>query len=364
VKVVRETQLSAPVEVTWMLTNRCNLGCNFCMVESGPHPAVLAEELNAEEQLALAEDLGRSGVLRVVLTGGEPLLLPQLPQLVACLHRGGVQTYLTTNATLLDAELAESLRAAGLNEAQISIAAADDALNDRIMGGRHSRKHILRGIAHLRQAGLPMQAKLTVTADNVRSIPELCRQLFALGVGRIKVAEVGNSGRAAANMWRLRPALNELLWLEEALADYSEPTLSFSSHSLSQETMRRARGVAHPSPCTLGERDPVSAVLFPSGNLIPCNSVWIWGKENNARQRGFIAAWRRLREIYRPPQNLPAACRECRWLDECRGGCPAQATLAQRPVDPACPLLARREGVALFRHRGRVTIPIGSNEEA
>src|ERR671931_407306 len=104
------------------VTDRCNLRCQYCMPE--PDYVWLPREslLTFEETAALVDAFTESGVDRVRLTGGEPLLRRKLPDLIEMLAaRPGIQDLaLTTNGVLL-ANQADALRAAGLHRITVSL---------------------------------------------------------------------------------------------------------------------------------------------------------------------------------------------------------------------------------------------------
>ena len=98
------------------LTARCNFACPYCLPDN-QEPAGL---LSLEQRLAVVEAAVDLGVRSLRLTGGEPLLHPQLETLVAGLQplrgRGLAEIALTSNGSLLNAERAQALRAAGLED--------------------------------------------------------------------------------------------------------------------------------------------------------------------------------------------------------------------------------------------------------
>ena len=106
------------------LTDRCNYRCTYCMPEDVEHVR-RAELLSFEELVELVSAFAGWGVERVRLTGGEPTLRKDLPELVRQLvqiptARGRLGVAMTTNAERLEG-LAESLFAAGLRELTVSI---------------------------------------------------------------------------------------------------------------------------------------------------------------------------------------------------------------------------------------------------
>jgi len=136
------------------VTDRCNLRCTYCMPSEGislmPHEDILSYE----EICIVARAAAELGIVKVRLTGGEPLVRAELTNLVAMLARieGIDDISLTTNAVLLQC-CADELKSAGLRRVNVSL---DSLRSDRFQ--RITRvgnlDDVLGGIEAARQAGL------------------------------------------------------------------------------------------------------------------------------------------------------------------------------------------------------------------
>src|SRR3569623_1044948 len=104
------------------VTDRCNLRCTYCIPEGGVEHLERADVLSFEETVALVRTFARPGVRRLRLTGGEPTLRRELPELVAMLRAipGSEDLALATNGLRL-VELAAPLRAAGVDRLNVSV---------------------------------------------------------------------------------------------------------------------------------------------------------------------------------------------------------------------------------------------------
>ena len=135
------------------VTDRCNLRCRYCMPEEEYTWLPRASLLTFEEITRLATAFASLGVSKLRLTGGEPLLRRDLPQLVATLVAvpGIREVALTTNGLLL-AQQAEALKAAGLHRVTISL---DTLRADRMAAFAKSTHHgdALEGISAVLRAG-------------------------------------------------------------------------------------------------------------------------------------------------------------------------------------------------------------------
>jgi GTP 3',8-cyclase len=139
------------------LIDRCNFRCPYCMPEAD-YPREHAF-LSAEQRLSFAEITRLTrvfhalGVRKVRLTGGEPLLRKNTPELIAALKQiPDLSVALTTNASLL-AEHAQALRAAGLDQLTISLDSLEPERFQHMSGGRGDLHKVLAGLAAAERAG-------------------------------------------------------------------------------------------------------------------------------------------------------------------------------------------------------------------
>lgn len=140
------------------ITDRCNFRCTYCMPRDrfGPDHQFLprAELLSFEEITRTVRVLAGLGVRKIRLTGGEPLVRRDVPDLVAMLAAvdGVDDLAMTTNASLL-APVAADLRAAGLSRLTVSLDALDDNVFRAMSDTNISVRHVLDGIAAAQRAG-------------------------------------------------------------------------------------------------------------------------------------------------------------------------------------------------------------------
>ncbi len=140
------------------LIDRCNFRCPYCMPSEKYHHAYqfLAKEqwLNFKEIERLARIFVGLGVTKLRLTGGEPLLRPELDVLISQLStiRGIEDLALTTNGSMLTA-WAQRLKAAGLHRLTVSLDTLDETIFHQMSGEKGSVKDVLAGIRAAEAAG-------------------------------------------------------------------------------------------------------------------------------------------------------------------------------------------------------------------
>ena len=166
----------------WIYTNfTCNLACDYCVVSSSPRAR--PRLLSGERFRALVDEAVREDFAEIYLTGGEPLVHPEIFSLVEY-AADRLPTVLLTNAMLFTgrrrAQLARLAGRPGL-VLQSSIDGACAATHDRWRGaGTWDRA--MAGLRFAAQLGLPLRVALTQTPDNAGEIDALRDALGALGV--------------------------------------------------------------------------------------------------------------------------------------------------------------------------------------
>ncbi len=148
------------------VTDRCNLRCVYCMPEEGLPWIHKAEILSFEEIERIVEAGAAVGVRSIRLTGGEPLIRPDLPRLVRMLAAipGITDIALSTNGMML-AEQVDALVAAGLRRVNVSL---DTLREDRFfaIARRPGLNRVLAGIDAALRAGLePVKINCVVMRD-------------------------------------------------------------------------------------------------------------------------------------------------------------------------------------------------------
>ncbi|MSQ06353.1 MAG: GTP 3',8-cyclase MoaA [Dehalococcoidia bacterium] len=183
------------------VTDRCNFRCTYCMPAEifGESYKFLpkAEVLTFEEIARLARIFVSLGVTKLRLTGGEPTLRQDLPSLVALLAAipGVDDLTLTTNGYLL-AQMAQSLKDAGLRRITVSLDTLDDGIFKKMNGRGFGIQRVLEGIAAAEAAGLaPIKINSVVQKGvNDHTLVDLARHFKGAGhiLRFIEYMDVGN----------------------------------------------------------------------------------------------------------------------------------------------------------------------------
>ncbi|WP_455358300.1 Rv1681 family radical SAM protein [Streptomyces sp. SYSU K21746] len=167
----------------WLYTNfDCNLACDYCCARSSPRTARRA--LGVDRVQAIAEAAPEAGVTEILLTGGEPFILPDLDRIVASCT-AALPTTLLTNGMLFRGHRLQMLRAMPHDRLtlQISLDSATPALHDSHRGKGTWAKAV-DGIRTAIGEGFTVRVAATLTTDDRREERELRSFLDSLGIPR------------------------------------------------------------------------------------------------------------------------------------------------------------------------------------
>jgi SynChlorMet cassette radical SAM/SPASM protein ScmF len=165
------------------------------------------------------------GLESVKLTGGEPLLYKELPELLDFLSSENLSIYVETNGTLIDQRMGEALRDSKTEQVSVSLDAAASDLHDKIRGKIGSFGKVLAGLAILSNYGVSFQIIMTLQGDNRGEIGDVITLSERLGADSLKINPLIPCGRAEA-LFENRGALSldELLKLYRSVEKEWSPS--------------------------------------------------------------------------------------------------------------------------------------------
>jgi MoaA/NifB/PqqE/SkfB family radical SAM enzyme len=187
-------RIPTPRAVTIATTNRCQCKCVHCSAEDY---STSSDDLSFEDISRIIDDGIALGACNMTFTGGEPLVRRDLESLIACVPPEKAVSKLFTNAALLDAERAASLKAAGLHAIKTSLDSPEPSEHDRLRGRKGLFEEVERGIRCALDVGLTVGLSTYATNDSVRdrSLEKIAALGAEWGVHEISVFDVIPTGR-------------------------------------------------------------------------------------------------------------------------------------------------------------------------
>lgn len=284
------------------VTDRCNLRCLHCYLGDAG-----TADMDPDTARSVMDEFEEMGGLRLMVTGGEPLLYPRFGELNSLLAGRPFRRVLISNGTLMRGVDLSTLH---FDEIQFSLDGLEDGHD--YLRGRGSFARAMEAMSEALGSGKQVSAATVLYSRNLGEVEELGRRLEGMGVSSWTLEFPVPEGRL-----RERPEL--MPGLEEAV-----PLMDLEWGSGVHEGAEGGSCGAH------------LASVLPSGKLVKCDYYAdITG--GNASD-GLRRAWEELPRI-----RVEGECAGCEVLSECGGGCRYRATLLAGKGGPD-PVMCLRRG--------------------
>jgi radical SAM protein len=360
----------SPFIAIWETTRACALACVHCRAAAIPRRD--PGELTTDEGKALLDRIATFGEPPplVVLTGGDPLRRPDIPELVAHGTRRGLMVSLTPSGTAAVTEdKLRALREAGLARLAVSLDGAEADAHDAFRGVRGSHRYTLRIIERARALGLGLQINTTVCRQTVKELPALVDQVADFGVVLWALFFLIPVGRAQVDQGLTADEIEEVLhWAAElqrrvpfgiktteaphyhrVLAEVARDREQRFTSSGSSAAGAQTWPPHAPTPrTTVGRPSMRAARAVTDGNGFVfvdhlgniCPSGFLPLPAGNVRRDDLVAVYREhpLFVALRDPARLGGRCGRCEWRERCGGSRARAHALTGDPLaeDPGC----------------------------
>jgi len=319
-----------PIHPVWEITTACNLQCRHCHANAGKR---LGQELTTEEGKKLIEQIASVPEFRMlVLTGGEPMVRPDILELAEYACALGLEIAIATNGTLIDTKMARRLKQAGVCDLAIGLDAATPELHDFIRNAPGTYERTMQGIHACREAGICLQINVTVMKYNYEEIPKILDLADDLEAQIVLLYQVVPQGRGSGDGLELTKEeyadLMEFVSTRQASATpIIEPTCSpqywaYLLHKRQANYWQLGLAQKVFRGCSAGWG---LCYIKPDGEVWPCPFVPVSG--GNVRQIPLSQIWHEgepFRALRERDKNLKGACATCHWQSIC-GGCRGRA---------------------------------------
>jgi AdoMet-dependent heme synthase len=307
------------------LTQDCNHSCLHCYNVWQGGGAYPRGELDTARTLELlAKALDETICQHVTLTGGEPLLRPDLPQILDYLEQRHVRSTLISNGRLLDEVTTRDLLGRGVGLFELPLLSYQRAVHDKMSDAPGAWDAVLAAMANIRMGRGQFVSVFVATQLNIGDLYETIKLAFAFGARGLMLNRFNPGGRGRAHIQELLPTVTQMRQaLEVAQKASEEFSLPISCSIPIQPCLidmaqfpRLGTGY-----CAAGS-ERAYYTLDPMGNLRPCNHTdTILGNLFTASFAELIAPTRMAAFTC----AMPSFCNECTRRLECQGGCKASA---------------------------------------
>ncbi|MFD2189365.1 heme d1 biosynthesis radical SAM protein NirJ [Pistricoccus aurantiacus] len=353
--------------VIWNLIRRCNLTCKHCYTTSADID--FKGELSTEEALAVLEDLKGFRVPALILSGGEPLMRPDIFELSRRARELGIYAGLSTNGTLIDEDNIGEIADVGYDYVGISIDGLE-ATHDLFRQRQGAFRESMHAVALCKAHGIKVGLRTTLTQHNFDELPQILAMLDEHDVDKFYLSHLNYGGRGhrhrKQDAWyrMTRDAMTYLFdhCLSELERGVEREYVTGNNDADGAFLLQWARERFPDQADTLRQRleqwggnasGENIANIDNLGNVHP-DTFWWDHHLGNVRELPFSRIWRDTQDplmlgMRQHPRPVKGRCAECRYLAICNGNTRVRAWKVSGDPweeDPGCYLTNEEIGVA------------------
>ena len=343
--------------VVWNVTRKCNLRCVHCYSHSEDRNYV--GELSYEEGITLIDDLAQFGSPVILFSGGEPLVRPDVLELIQHAVDRGLRAVLSTNGTLITKMVAKKLKEIGLSYVGISLDGLDDR-HDAFRGVQGTFLKVMKAIRNCMEMELKVGLRFTITKRNFGDIQGIFDLVEEQRIPRICFYHLVYAGRGTEliqedlDNFQTRDVIDLILERTKRLHQIGIPVevLTVDNHSdgpytylrLLKEDPDRAAQVLELLQMNEGNNSGRGIGCVSWDGEVHADQFWRHYSFGNVRRRPFSEIWTDssdefLTKLKEKKKHVKGRCAKCRWLDICGGNFRVRAEAVSGDVwapDPAC----------------------------
>lgn len=307
----------------------------------------------------MLDDLHGSGVRVLILSGGEPMMRPDLPRIAARAKAMGFYVGLSTNGTLIDGERIGEVAGAGYDYVGISLDGLAETHN-RFRRRAGAFEQSLRGLRLCREAGIKVGVRLTLTETTAHDLTGLIELMDREGVDKFYLSHLNYAGRGDANRRSdalkatTRRVMDHLFEVAhaDALAGRNREIVTGNNDADGVHLLWWAhrRGMDG-TPALLarlrrwgGNASGVGIANIDTQGDVHPDTMWGHHRLGNVRTRSFGAIWNDrsdplMAALKTRPRPVTGRCGACAHLDVCNGNTRIRAEKTTGDVwaeDPGC----------------------------
>ncbi len=273
-----------PFSVNWSLTNRCNLSCSYCSI-----PDREGKELKTEQMLKLIDEMAQAGVIKLGLSGGEPLLRKDLNVIIDKAKEKNIFVSLTTNGTFAEKWLPT------LRKVDCLLLSMDGGQEVHDLTGKEDVDKLIDCIRLLKAEGVKMAISAVLTRPSIQNLDYLFRlsEAYRIPVAFQPYSYLKFLSLAKTKNCDIAPTADETkAAAEKIISAKKSGALVLNSHSFLEFVA--GRNHFDPAKCLAGER---FCYIDANGDLYPCSPMTERMGAANVAEVGFQEAFNRIPEF-------------------------------------------------------------------
>lgn len=341
--------VSAPMYLEIYPTMSCNLHCLFCFIDDSVRKEFSYSRMSFPLFRKVVEEALEHKIFYISLLGGEPLLIPWLGEAIEFCEAKRMRLEIVTNATLIDETIAKRLKGKRLVSLNVSLHGKAKT-HDLLTSSNKSYERVLKGLDLLKKYNVKFSIGFTFTRINnsIDDIANVIQIAQEHAVENLSVRCFQAVGHGADHVTELSVSPQEVIKSYERIVDlvkermkiYALGTFAFIKyHSpIPRHPLNKIRAFF----CDVGIR---KLDILPNGDVIPCILLWQTDRERfilgNVEKDCLLELWEKSSILSLLRNNKgPTECKECKYIEICRGGCPVTARIKYRSWnrrDPNCP---------------------------
>lgn len=326
-----------PKWIAWEITRRCNLNCVHCRSSSGleakGHP-----DFTLDEAKRVLDDIASYAKPVVVLSGGEPLLRPDVFDIAQYGTDLGLRMCLATNGTLVTQEICAKIKAAGIKMVSLSLDGASAEVHDNFRNQPGAFGGTLNAAKLFKENGISFLINSSFTKRNQEEIPKIYHLAKELGATAWYMFMIVPTGRGEDIMdeliapedyekllvwhYEMEKGEKDLLVRPTCAPNYYRVVLQQAKEKGDDYERRSLQfSTGGSKGCLAGQ---LISLIDVDGNVLPCSYFPM--AAGNIREKSFKEIWEHS-ELFHDLRNFKAykgRCGSCEYVNVC-GGCRARA---------------------------------------
>lgn len=322
---ILKNALVSPMVAYLLVTSKCNLRCKHCFVSEALVNNPSMSEMSLNQIKSTVDELKKNNVLKIILTGGEVFLRPDIVEIIDYIFNQGLLMQINTNATLINAEILGKLvkYKSLINHFTVSLEGL--MIKHDEIRGQNNYNRVIDAIQLIKEHSFDLLVNITIKKSVIQDIDKIMKELLELGVSRF-------------NFSRMRPTGINREYMDEffdySLNDYND----FMKKNYSYQKKYALKEYVDNMDSSelfdvLGvycSAAAYTAAIYPDGRVSPCSFLdevfsTLDIQFDNILEKSFFDIWRNSKSFLYM-RNFKNKCPEaCEYLNICGKQCPLES---------------------------------------